>query len=254
MRKAIRAWLPWVGINLILWGSNFLPGHQLVRDGLERALLVGASLGRAVGQAVGFPARMVDYWYRGSRRLVDLEDRLMEVTADRVECEATRLENERLNQLLGLPSRPVLTTVTTGWLVPVGRQFILPKGDRMGIKAGMIVIDQAGVLVGLVEEVSAYSARVATPTRAGREIAVLVNPSKLTGVVRGDGTVAMLTEVAATMALNVGDVVITAGTDGQLPFGLVVGEVEKVVSVAAEVNQTAMLKLAGKPDSILVVE
>jgi len=142
-----------------------------------------------------------------------------------------RLTNERLQKLLefkdevalsALPAR-VISFDATSW----SRTVVLDKGTRSGVNEGMPVVTNAGV-VGRVIKVAPGESRVLLITDAASAAAVLVQRTRTRAVCRGRGDTLMLDFTLRQEDVQIGDQVVTSGTGGVFPKGLLMGEVVQV--------------------------
>lgn len=148
--------------------------------------------------------------------------------------EEAKLENERIRALVDFASTQDLKTV--GARV-IGRptdtrqnSIMIDRGTSSDVKTGDAVM-AAGGLVGQVVEVTPWSARVLLITDAESGVAVLVQRTRVDGIVRGSIQGPLRLEfVGKTAAPVIGDVLLTSGLGGVYPKGIVVGEVTEVSS------------------------
>jgi rod shape-determining protein MreC len=157
------------------------------------------------------------------------ENRLLKGEID--DLREIRLANERLRKLLefkdevalsALPARVIGFDAST-W----SRTVVLDKGGRSGIKEGMPVVTNAGV-VGRVIKVAPGQSRVLLVTDAASAGAVLVQRTRTRAVCRGRGDTLILDFALRQEDVQVGDRVVTSGTGGIFPKGLLMGSVVKV--------------------------
>lgn len=146
-------------------------------------------------------------------------------------AEAKR-ENERLKALVKF--------VDTAELASVGAHVIgrpsnswegaltIDRGTADGVRVGMPVLSEHG-LVGQVVTVSKRSAVVRLVTDQESGVAVLIQATRASGIVRGTVQRGMMLDFYEGKALpRSGDVLITSGMGGVYPKGLVVGDVAAV--------------------------
>ncbi len=127
---------------------------------------------------------------------------------------------------------------------PWFRSILINRGRRQGVRAGMPVINEEGV-VGLVSATSPRAAQVLLLLERQSAIDAIVQRSRSRGIVRGLGTGALGFEfVVRGGDVRVGDVVITSGRGGVYPKGLRIAEVSEVPEPGASLLQTAQLKPA----------
>jgi rod shape-determining protein MreC len=143
-------------------------------------------------------------------------------------------ENERLRKMVGFAEAvggPVITATIIGE-APVMNLLTLKigKGTRDGVQKGMAVAAPEGI-VGRVLSASTSSADVLLLADANSAVPVRVQRSRARAKVMGQGARARPVLAQALRADDVqeGDALVTAGTDGIFPKGLVVGRVTNVV-------------------------
>jgi len=146
--------------------------------------------------------------------------------------EEARLENQRLQTLLGLretmPFSYVAARVvgrdSTNWF----HSLLIDRGSRHGVERHGAVVAPGG-LVGQVVEVGPFSAQIQIITDPVSSVGVLLETSRVTGLLVGAQFgrlrikyLPILTEV------RVGEVVMTSGLGSVYPKGILVGKVVAV--------------------------
>ena len=153
----------------------------------------------------------------------------------------TYAENRRLRELLALRQAVPLETLAAQVVgrdgVPWFRSLTLDKGEQDGVRLDAAVISATGV-VGRVFAIGAHAARVQLLLDRDGGAAVLVERSRVSGVVSGQvsgpdagGGDLALKYVPERADVVVGDVVVTSGLDRIYPKGLVIGRVRVVGEV-----------------------
>lgn len=122
---------------------------------------------------------------------------------------------------------PVIARDPSGIL----RTVLLGVGSDSGVKAGHIVVSAQGV-VGRVHEVGPGYSKVLLLTDPASSVSAIAQGSRATGIVRGQyGDTLVMDWILQTDAVEIGDVVITAGLAlgnelrSLYPKGLVIGTV-----------------------------
>ena len=159
------------------------------------------------------------------RRVELLEGRL-------VEMEELKKENERLRDLLRfkneIPGKAVPARVAAYDPAPWRKTVVIDKGSVHGVKERMAVVNSLG-LVGRVIEVAPFSARVILLPDPESRVSVLIQESRDSGVVEGDGSRWLrATHLDRDSAVKVGDIVISSGLGKVYPRGIPVGKVALV--------------------------
>lgn len=166
------------------------------------------------------------------------------------QLEEYRAEAQRLEELLKLKDRYALEGVAAR-IVGRGSELysddlLLDKGSDDGVLLGQAVMGPTGV-VGQIIAVNAHSSLLRQLTSRQSGVAVMVQSSKVEGVVRGSLQGLMyLQDVPLDAQIKVGDVLVTSGLGGAYPQGLMVGT---VVSVEARQGNAAPKILVSKNDT-----
>ena len=141
----------------------------------------------------------------------------------------TRAENERLKQLLvyaePLPG-PKIPARVVG-VNPVAKLLSvrISSGERQGVLQGMSVVTPDGIVGQVIRTTGGY-ADVALVTDPQSRVGVRVQRSRARGTAAGTGNGPLkLENMLRTEDVENGDLIITSGTDGVYPPGLVVGRV-----------------------------
>jgi rod shape-determining protein MreC len=217
------------------------PVHKL-RTGAQT---VAAPI-QAAGEFVTRPARGVLAWASdlgvSRSQLSALKQQNTELRNRVAGLEEARQENERLRALFGF--------VQTGNLESVGARVIgrttnswervitIDRGSADGVKIEMPVLAAKGLL-GQTISVTKHSARVRLITDARSGVAGMVQANRAEGIVRGsiEGDV-KLAFVSRETTIKAGDVIITSGTGGVYPKGLLVGEITNASQTPSSLYQT----------------
>jgi len=144
----------------------------------------------------------------------------------------TRAENERLRSLLGYAEvvpGPELPARVVG-VNPVSKLLSvrINRGEDEGVFRGMSVVTPDGI-VGQVVRATGGWADVALVTDPESRVAVRVQSSRARGTAAGTGKGPLrLENMLRTEDVQEGDLIITSGTDGVYPPGLVVGRVTRL--------------------------
>ena len=147
-------------------------------------------------------------------------------------------ENVRLRQLLQLreqhtdyemESSKIVLWSSSNW----SSSFTISKGASSGIEFGDPVITEYGAVVGQVTEVGETWATVSTLIDVDMSLGAYVGASGSSGMVIGEfgfmrNKLAKLTFLADGAQIFAGDEVLTSGSGGAFPAGLVIGTITNV--------------------------
>jgi rod shape-determining protein MreC len=189
-----------------------------------------------------------------------------EVTALQIENERLRqqqLENDRLRRLFALaeatPARRFTSARVIGvGMAPAGFQTLtLDRGSEDGLTRMMPVVVADG-LVGRVRTVTGHTAEVLLVIDRNSSIAVRVERTRARANVRGGGKpgAARLDYALRSEDMIEGDRLVTSGTDGVFPRGILVGTVTRIDRKAHGLFQLADVIPAVDPtrvEEVLVI-
>ena len=151
-------------------------------------------------------------------------------------------ENTRLRKLLELrekhtdydmESSKVVLWSSSNW----SSAFTISKGASSGLELGDPVITEYGVLVGQITELGENWATVSTVIDVDMSVGAFVGNSQTSGMVMGEFDLmkkktGKLTFLAEGAQIFVGDDVLTSGSGGAFPAGLVIGTLSAVQTEA----------------------
>jgi rod shape-determining protein MreC len=159
-----------------------------------------------------------------------------ELSASHAELNALReakAENERLKAMLGYTETTVEPEIAARVIgVNASPHFVslrINRGEGDGVRVGMPVLTHDGV-VGQISRVVGGTADVMLITDPSSKLGAVVQRTRVRGTAVGSGGGADLNFDNVLYADDVveGDVLITSGTDGLFPKGLVIGQVKSV--------------------------
>ncbi|OGD24591.1 rod shape-determining protein MreC [Candidatus Azambacteria bacterium RIFCSPHIGHO2_01_FULL_40_24] len=123
------------------------------------------------------------------------------------------------------------------------RSFVIDKGVNDGIAVGMPVIFKGEVVVGKISDVNYNTSKVKTIIDVSSKIAAVSFTGNVSGLVRGLGSDIIFDLIAKNKKPEIGDLIISSGTDGLWPRGLLIGKVKQVKSEDSQVFNTADIEL-----------
>ncbi len=161
------------------------------------------------------------------------------------------LERDRLVRLLGaIPSPPEGTRPARVVVVETAGPFqsaLLDRGRADGVLPGGAVVGEAG-LVGRVVAAGERGARVQLLSDRTAATGILLPRTGRLAVARGDGASgASLQYVPAIADVEADEAVVTSGTDGIYPRGLLVGKISSVRRPGASLFLELPVALAADP-------
>lgn len=172
-------------------------------------------------------------------------------------------ENVRLRQLLELrekhsdyqmESSKVVLWSSSNW----SSSFTISKGENSGIELGDPVVTEYGVVVGQITELGDTWATVSTLIDVDMSVGAYVSGSGSSGMVVGEfalmkDELCKLTFLADGAQIFVGDEILTSGSGGAFPAGLVLGTITNVQTEAGGQIEYGLVKPACDFDSLVQV-
>lgn len=172
-------------------------------------------------------------------------------------------ENERFRNLLGFAekhsdyvfeSARIVSWSASNW----GSSFTVNKGEKNGIEVGDCVINEYGALVGQISELGESSATVRTLIDVDTSIGALVGADGSAAMLMGDYTLMRQGQVKVTWLtegaqLFLEDDVLTSGSGGLIPQGIVIGSVASIQSEAGGQTEYGIINPAVDLDTLVQV-
>jgi len=173
----------------------------------------------------------------------------------------TQRDNITLRRQLGLDQVSGFTEVgaeVVSYEPDSYRQFItIDKGSKAGLQTGMAVTSD-GVLVGLLSDVKADSAKIVLVTDPEFRLVSRDQDTGALGVLQGKlGSGLDMGKIDQTDKVAPGDTVVSSGLGGLVPAGILVGEVQSVNQHVNAVFQSAQVSTdfsAGRLRFVFVVK
>ncbi len=157
------------------------------------------------------------------------------------QAEEYRIKSQEYEKLLEIkdtfsvvgPAAHIIGRSTDAW----NQTITIDVGSDEGVSAGLTVMGTSGV-IGQVVAAEPASSTVRLLSDPSSGAAAMIQSSRVEGIVRGslDGLL-YLENVAADVAVNVGDVVLTSGLGGSYIRGLMIGTVARVEGNLGDVTR-----------------
>ncbi len=199
-------------------------------------------------------------YLRGVRQ----ENRDLKFEIERLRLEQVRLSDDaqqarRLQALLGFKEQYIAKTVAAQVIGSSGseqsRSIYIDKGTAAGVEKDMAVITADG-LVGRVLRAYGSSAQVLLINDQSSGVGVILDKSRLQGVIKGTAAGEVILEKVMTdEQVSPGDLIVTSGGDQIFPKGITVGTVMKV-SPGADLFLNIRVKPSaslGRLEEVLVI-
>jgi len=167
-----------------------------------------------------------------SRENRRLKEKLARMKGDETRIAELELENRRLAELLELKDALGVSVVAADVIgsdaTGLARTLIIGRGGNGGLKSGMAVISDEGV-VGKLVAISTTASKVLLIDDHNAAVDAFDQRSRARGIVAGVVDNGMVMKyVERTEDVQVGDPVVTSGLDGIFPRGLLIGRVSRI--------------------------
>jgi len=158
-----------------------------------------------------------------------------------IQYRESHLEAERLQRLLklkgGVNHSTIVARVIAKDQTTLTRTVLIDKGTEHGIRVGLPVVVDRGV-VGRIVESSWHVSRILLLIDESSHIDALLQEGRQQGILQGAGSSECnLKYIPKTETVKVGDVVLSAGLSGVFPKGLLLG-----VVTSADKNDPSMFQ------------
>jgi rod shape-determining protein MreC len=168
------------------------------------------------------------------------------------EVEFYKIENERLTKEVGDLSKiveqqyfdlPYTTLPARVLLYTSGRNVVvINKGEAQNVHSGSAVIIN-DVFIGRVEKTYQNSSEVRLVSHPELRVPAMLIVDNLRGFVGGDGTgKVQISEIPNINKISISSLVITSGSDSQIPYGLLIGRVDQLTSNQTDLVQSASIE------------
>jgi rod shape-determining protein MreC len=119
------------------------------------------------------------------------------------------------------------------------QDIVIDKGLKDGVRNGLGVINENGVVIGKVLEARDSLSKVClTTNRSCKFAATIQNQERTMGITEGDlGLTIKMNFIPQSDKIVMGDTVITSGLGGNIPRGLVIGKVSQINNQSNEIWQ-----------------
>ena len=241
----IRDWLMLAGL-LLLSGGLLLGRNQMMVQSVRALSLSAFGAVEVRMQGLGRYVRALEENDRLRAENVLLASQV-------ARAREARLENQKLRALLNLESpasgEVVAVKILSKDVTQQHNRFVIDAGTEDGIRAGMAVVDEAGIL-GRVLQVETSRATVLPYLNTEFRVAAKVQPLQALGIVRWSGERndrLVMDHVVKTEPVEKGQVVVTSGMSGVFPEGYPIGVVDSVRGTPGQNN----LEIFIRPTTLL---
>ncbi|KKR49188.1 MAG: Cell shape-determining protein MreC [Candidatus Magasanikbacteria bacterium GW2011_GWC2_40_17] len=129
---------------------------------------------------------------------------------------------------------------------PINNVLLIDKGLKDGLKEGLGVLAEEGILIGKIIKVEEKNSQIRIITDNESKIAVsILNPDQASGIMSGEHNLRLLlTMIPLTENIKPGDKVVTSNLDSGIKKGMLIGQIESVQKELYQPFQSAIVKPA----------
>lgn len=217
-------------------------------------VLVGAVKplsGRLYSWGVSLSSSYQDNQDRNSlqARITQLSQQVAILTVANSRCQETATENQKLQSTLHFLKTNnfqavVANIIAKESVVDSNGNLIINRGTQDGLRAGLGVVSEEGVIIGKIVDIKDTTAVVCLTTSPNCQLAAAIqNQAKTQGITDGDlGLTIKMNYIPQLEKISGGDMVITSGLGGDIPRGLLIGRVAQVYNASNAVWQEATIE------------
>jgi rod shape-determining protein MreC len=204
--------------------------------------------------------------YNTSKKNTDLQAKIDSLTREVAaltvassQCHDVAEENNKLKAILKFSaessSKSVAAKIIAKEAVSDGGDIIIDRGKRDGLRSGLVVVSEEGIVVGKVIEAKDSSAQVCLTISPNCQLAGMVqNQNHTQGITDGDlGLTIKMNYIPQLEKIAPGDIITTSGLGDNIQRGLVIGRITQVRNGSNEVWQEATIEPPLNFDGLTVV-
>lgn len=244
-----------IGLLVLQESGQLQPVESVVQTVLGPVQRAVSGLFSGIGDLFGAVRDLRELRDRNAKLETANEDLLTQIASLR----GLQGENTLLRQLLNFtqenPQYQYQTAAVIGRDPSPYLKFItINAGSSEGVRPGMPVVTAGSVLVGRVDQVGLRSCKVQLLNDVSSAVNVRLQGAGVTGLAAGQDDGSLLMQyIPLADEVTVNDIALTSGLGGNLPRGLVVGQVIGVDKHDVNLFQTAKLRPAADYDRLTVL-
>lgn len=180
-----------------------------------------------------------------NRENIELRKKNVELESQISQLKEVSHENDVLRQELKfteqtkdqyIPAQLIGQTATG-----VIKDLIINRGSADNLKKGQAVVAQ-GHLVGVINAVNTHQSTVILLTNPQSLVSIMAQDSRASGVLRGGISGLTATDLLIDADVKVGENIVTSGLGGELPAGILIGQVVEVTSRKGDITKKASVR------------
>ncbi len=209
----------------------------------------------------------LNHSYQNKRQQSNLQQEVKELskkvailTVANSQCLQIQAENNKLRATLNFLDKNHFKAVAAHIIAqqaPTDNDdnLLIDRGSQDGLRPGLGVVSETGVLIGKIVSVRDKSAVLCLTTSAGCHLAASIqNKKQSQGITSGDlGLTIKMNYIPQSDKIVPGEMVITSGLEKEIPRGLLIGRISKVYNTSNEVWQSAIIEPTANLKNLTIV-
>ncbi|MBN1326071.1 rod shape-determining protein MreC [Candidatus Falkowbacteria bacterium] len=177
---------------------------------------------------------------------VEQKAEINQLTYEISQLKALEQENEKLSRITDYKKDKDFDLIT-GKVISRDlnrvNTLIINKGEFDGLKPGLPVIVDNGIIIGKLIDVRKNTSTVLLLTDQFSQLAVsLINSNKAIGLAKGEFGLSIKVEfIPQDLDIEENDLIITSGMEQNIPRGLIIGKVNRIISYKNELFKSATI-------------
>ncbi|MFH1029786.1 MAG: rod shape-determining protein MreC [bacterium] len=176
-----------------------------------------------------------------------LKDQLEKLKVENINAKILENENKGLKELLSFTQSKKLNFIASlviGKVINAGNFLIIDKGLKDKVSESLSVINQKGMIIGKTFECTEVTCNVILLNdNQSRIAASILGHTEANGVVEGEYGLSMkMNLIPQHIEIAQKDIIVTSGLEKDIPYGLIIGEVNNVEKKEGELFQSANIQ------------
>jgi len=234
---------------------------------LENSIVSASSglAGRLHGLSVRWHSSYSERWHQENLNLniSQLEQEVGRLTVANAKLQELQDENNKLRKYLNflVPGKykyvmaNIISQPALLGAAEAETELILDKGTKDGLKDGLAIVNEDGLIIGKIVETEDNTVRACLVTNYNCRLAATIqNQTRTIGLTDGNlGLTIKMNFIPQSEKISIGDTVITSGLGGSIPRGLVIGKVIQVDNKSNEIWQEVNIEPLLNMDNLTTV-
>jgi len=177
---------------------------------------------------------------------IEQKEEINQLTYEVSQLEQLEQENEKLRQIIDYKKDKDFDLITGKVIsrdLNRANTLIINRGEFDGLKPGFPVIVDNGIIIGKLIDVRKNTSTILLLTDQFSQLAVSsVNSNKAIGLAKGEFGLSIKVElIPQDLSIKEDDLIITSGMEQNIPRGLIIGRVNRIISYENELFKSATI-------------